>query len=253
MADMSRNRLIKWTVGVAAAAGLVIGGILIAVAICGRARIEGGTAQERITSICRLADERPPGAGNLVAEAAARDPDASVRQAALVALARFADPKRRSVVEMCTDDPSAMIRATAATTLGLYQDEAAADRLGGIAAADPDVQARLGAVTGLGRNKTSRSILGLLETAEKDPSPEVQFLAIKELHAKLGMRYIGAEPNKVADWNRQAGFVVEYLKEYPQVREAYAKAGRALVARPEYRYEPKEGDRQYEPDPPKNH
>jgi hypothetical protein len=251
---MSRNWRIRRIVGVAGAAGLAIAAILIAAAAFGPGRIPGTTTQERIASICRLADQRPRRAGDLLAEAAADDPDGSVRQAALVALARFPERGSRSAVEACVGDPSPVIRATAAATLGVYQDEAAADRLGAVAGADPDVQARLGAVTGLGRNKTPQSLMWLLETAEKDPNAQVQFMAIKELHRRLGMKYIGDEPAKVANWPRQAGFVVEYLKEYPQIQEAYAKTGRALVARPEYRpigyVEPKEGGRPWEEIPP---
>jgi hypothetical protein len=247
---VSKQAWLAIAVGGAAVAAAVA---IIAAALLRQPRIEGATPQDRVTSICLLADEQPFGAGDVVAEAAAGEPDPSVRQAALVALARFADPRHRRTVEKAADDPSAMIRAAAATTLGVYQDEAAADRLGRMATADPEVRVRLGAVTGLGRNSTSLALVWLLETAEKDPDAHVQFMAIKELHRRLGMKYIGKDPSKEKDnWPRQAAFVVEYLKEYPPVQEAYAKAGRALVPRPEYRptdyVEPKEGGRPRQPE-----
>jgi len=76
-----------------------------------------------------------------------------------------------------------------------------------------------------------------VEAAEKDEAPEVQHQAIKELYAKFGMSYIGEEPHRVEDWPWRVAFVVEYLKQFQEVQEACAKAGRPLVRHPEYRWQ----------------
>ena len=223
---------------VGAGAAAVVAAVIVVAAGVAKARVEGATPQDRIACICRLADEKPWGAGDAIAEAALEDSDVTVRQAALVALGRFVESKYRSTVEQCTRDASAIIRAAAAGTLGFYGDDAAADRLGEMVSGDPDEGARIGAGVGLGRCGSSRSIVWLLEAAEDEKYPDVQFRAIYELYQKLGMRYIGAKPAKVSNWKRQAAFIAEYVKSYPQVQQAYGKMSRKLIRRPEYKYIP---------------
>jgi len=103
---------------------------------------------------------------------------------------------------------------------------------------DPAAEVRLGAVMGLGLCAASETLAWLMEAAEKDDAPAVQYRAIRELYAKLGMSYIGEEPHRVKDWPGRVAFVVEYLKQYQEVQEAYAKAGHPLVRHPERRYVP---------------
>jgi len=231
MSSKGKRRLI--------AVGAVVGAAgvaLILIGMFGRARIGGATPDERITSICRLADTKPFGTGDALAEAAVNESDVRVRQAALIGLGRFVQPKYRAAVEQCTQDASAPVRSAAAITLGLYDDEAAAARLGEVVRGDPAAEVRLGAVMGLGLCAAPETLAWLTEATEKDDAPDVQYQAIKELYAKLGMSYIGEEPHRVKDWPRQVAFVVEYLKQYQEVQEAYAKAGRPLVRHPENRY-----------------
>jgi len=219
-----------------AAVILIAGAALVLVNIFGRPRIKGATSGDRIQSICRLADAKPFGAAGALAEAATREPDVRVRQAALVGLGRYVQPKARSTVEQCTRDTSAPVRAAAATTLGAYRDEAAAARLGEMVREDPAAEARMGAVIGLGRCAASESLVWLVEAAEKDEAPEVQHQAIKELYAKFGAQYFG-EPSGVPDWPYEAAASVEYLKSFPGVQEAFRKAGLGLVRRPEYQWQ----------------
>ncbi|MHC4718046.1 MAG: HEAT repeat domain-containing protein, partial [Planctomycetota bacterium] len=113
--------------------------------------VDGRTPQERIDQIARLADRKPLGAADAIARAAVEDPDATVRQAALVALGRFVDRDHRPAVDAATKDPDPRARSGAAVTLGRYGDDRAADALGRLASEDPDQQVRLAAVTGLGR------------------------------------------------------------------------------------------------------
>ena len=230
MSSKGKKRLI--------AAGAVVGGLgaaLILTGAFGRARIGGATPDERIKSICRLADTKPFGAGDALAEAAVKEADVRVRQAALIGLGRFVEPKYRAVVEQCTQDASAPVRRAAAITLGLYGDEAAAARLGEVVRKDPAAEVRLGAVMGLGRCAASETLAWLMEAAEKDDAPDVQLQAIKELYAKFGAEYY-RELDSVPDWPKEAAASVEYLKTFPGVQEAFRKAGVALVRRPEYQY-----------------
>ncbi|HUU31561.1 MAG TPA: hypothetical protein VMY69_05610 [Phycisphaerae bacterium] len=55
----------RWIV-VGAAVGAA-GGALLLIGMFGRARIGGATPDERITSLCRLADAKPFGAGDALA------------------------------------------------------------------------------------------------------------------------------------------------------------------------------------------
>jgi len=217
---------------VLAAIGMVIG--VVGVVAFRRTRIKGSNPQDRIASICRLADTRPSGAGNRLAQAALEESDASVRSAALVGLARFPDPKYRDTVRRCTDDAASQVRAAAAATLGRYGDEEAARRLGELVTGDSDRNVRIATVIGLGRCAAPEALVWLLEAAEKDPDATVQFEAVKVLYWKLGMRYIGEKMSKGPKWKMQVAFVVEYLKEYPQIQEAYRRSGRELVRHPEH-------------------
>ena len=233
MSSKGKRRLI--------AVGAVVGtaGVaLILIGVFGRARIQGARTGDRIQSIFRLADARSFGAGDALAEAAVKESDVRVRQAALIGLGRFVEPKYRATVEQGTQDASAPVRRAAAITLGLYGDATAAARLGEVVRGDPAEEERLGAVMGLGLCAAPETLAWLTEAVEKDDAPDVQYRAIRELYAKLGMSYIGEEPHRVKDWPGQAAFLVEYLKSYPGVQEAFRKAGVALVRRPEYRYIP---------------
>lgn len=218
---------VKWV----AALGLMV--VLAAVAgwihVGGPAVVTGETADERITSICRIADEKPWGAPDAIAGAAAH-PEPSVRIAAQVALGRFVDQDYRQTVEAGLEDSDAGVRSAAAATLGYYADEASADRLNKIVTDDPHQKARLGAVVGLARNTAPKAVIYLLETAEHGTDAEVQYQAIKELYRRFGMRYIGPRPDDPATWKD----LIEWLKSFRQVQEAYKLASRPLHRHPEH-------------------
>jgi len=226
----------KALLALAAVVGLALA-VHAGVGAWGRAQVEGSTSEARIRSICRLADLQPRGAGEAVARAAAEEADVTVRRAAVVALARFGKPKYRPVVEACTRDAEAGVRASAATTLGAYSDAASADRLGEILASEAEAEVRLGAVAGLVRSEHPRAVVWLLETVQNDANARVQAAAIAALYGKFGMEYVGAAPDGTARWQRELQFRAEWLKDFAEVQEAYAEAGRALEERPEY-YQP---------------
>ncbi len=158
-----------------------------------RARITGDTREQRIESICRVADERRWGAGDALARAAENEPDESVRRAALVALAGFLKPRYRRVVDAGTANGSPVVRAAAAGTLGLYDDDAAAKRLG-----------------------------QLLRAVEKNDNPQVRQQALLSLlrRFKLSVR-TPPEPD-TEKWD----VLIRVLRRAPPVRAAYEAASR---------------------------
>ena len=222
---------------VLAAAGAA--GSLLAISACS-AKVAGKTASQRKESVCDIADKQPSGAVNALVLTAGQDKEAEVRQAAVVGLGRFDCPEARQAVERALDDPSPKVRTAAAGTLGLFGDPAAADRLGALAASEATLAERKASVLGLARCESERSILWLLDTAEKTADPEVQLAAIRELYKKLGMRYRGCGPDNQPRWLHY----VELTKDFPQVKQAYLQAGRTLERHPENlrtHYEPGPG------------
>jgi hypothetical protein len=199
----------------------------------GADRVEGLTCEDRVRSIGHLADRHPSGAAQALADAVTKERDPEVRQAALVGLARFATPDARTAVDQGTHDTSARVRAAAAATLGMYRDEVAVNRLGEMVLGDPDPEARLGAVTGLGRHRSAKALVFLMDAAEKDMAVEVPTAALAQLYYKLGMRSTGTQGQ--ADDRRTAILrVVENLKDDVIVEEAYRRAGRPIVRNPAY-------------------
>jgi hypothetical protein len=189
--------------------------------------VKGNTPQERIAAIDKLANERQ-GAKD-VAEAA-KDPDAGVRRAAIRGLAIFVDPQHRPAVEAATQDPAPQVRAAAATTLGLYQDAPAAERVGRLMNGDPEEKVRLSAAAGLGQNNTPDAMVLLMEAAEKNDNPNVQLRAMEVLMEKFHMRFIKTtDPRDVNSWR----VFLEMAKSYPAVYAAYQKLGRTLERHPE--------------------
>jgi hypothetical protein len=199
------------------------------------ARITGGSREDRLASIHRIATEQPAGAGKSLADAALTEGDWQAREAALAGLAHVAQAaqaQHRAAIEQATRDPVPQVRAAAAAALGSFHDEGAADKLGEMAVGDPNASARIGAVIGLGRSRCLRATMLLLEAMERS-TPEVQYRAVRELYRKLDMRYIGPPPDQEKNWPAQIAFLCEYVKRYPKVQEAYQAAGKPLVRRPE--------------------
>jgi HEAT repeat protein len=146
-----------------------------------------------------------------------------------VGLGRFDSPDARQAVERALADPSPKVRAAAAGTLGLFGDQAAADKLGALAASQATPAERKASVLGLARCESERSIVWLLETAEHTEDDSVKLAALRGLFKKLGMRYVGAGPGNQAQWLDS----VELTKGFPQVKQAYIQAGRPLERHPE--------------------
>ncbi len=200
-----------------------------------RARVEGRTTPERIASICRIAADRPPGAGDALARAAVEEPDAEVRRAAAVALGQFVCPECRPAVERAASDASPRVREAGAETLGLYGDGRAADVLVKLARGDGDVGVRLAALRGLGRCDDPRSFVVLLDLAERGGTIEIQRQAAGALAGKLGARLDGRhDPRNPTVWRD----LLQRFRRIEAVRKAHAELSVPLVDRPQDRLGP---------------
>ena len=221
---------------------VVVAAIIVAAAAAGlyalfghSAEVSGKTPADRVEAICRLADKQPAGAVEALVRTAGEEQEPSVRQAAVVGLGRFVAPETRDreearrAVEKALADPSPQVRAAAAGTLGLFGDPAAADRLGALAASQAPLAERKASVLGLARCESQRSIMWLLETAEKTEDEAVKVAAIHELYKKLGMRFVGAGSADRTKWLDN----IELTKSFPQVQQAYLQAGRPMDRHPE--------------------
>ncbi len=74
---------------------------------------------------------------------AASAPEAGRRAAAVTALGRIGDPRGRRAVTLSLSDRSPAVRAAAATAMSAFPSEAAATRLRGMLAREPDVEVRV--------------------------------------------------------------------------------------------------------------
>ena len=200
------------------AIGLVAVVVVVWMVAFGRAEALGRTVEERIASLCRLADERPRGAGEAVMTVAKGDPDASVRAAALVALSKFIEePDYRPIVESAVDDPDPRVRAAAAATLGLYRDEAAVDKLRELLSSDASEQVRFAAARGLMRTGSQRAILVLVEAMASNDNPNVQHRAMEVLTDSFNISFATpVDPRDRAAWAKR----VAVMRGIPTVRLA---------------------------------
>ena len=190
----------------------------------GIAKVEGDTPEERIASIIELADTQPPGAADAIAGAAAEDPSARVRVAALLALERFIAPKYRPVVESALAHADERVRAAAATTLGRFGDTASADSLHELCVKDTSKAVRLAAVHGLEKNPSPKATVRLVQVMEKGKDADVQVRAIRVLGARYEMPSVRSIKPSNAKWwandvelvKEQAEVISAFRKEYPR-------------------------------------
>ncbi len=211
-----------------ALAVVVIAVGIVGIRIIGGGEISGSTDHDRVNSVHDVAARGTASAAKTLANAALHDASPQVREAALFDLSRCLRPEVRPAVEQATSDPSPLVRAAASTTLGDFADEASVERLSDVCAKDESSAVRVAAVAGLGRNNNTRSIVALREIIESSTDVEAQHRAMKELFRKLGIRYVGDEPTNPKKWRKYALYVSEFVKRFPEVQEAYAKAGREL-------------------------
>ncbi len=221
----------RWMLTFAAGAAVAIGIVAAATLIGGGARVTGGTADERIASISELAAGGGRGAARAIAEAAGNDPDARVRQVALMSLQRLLGPEVRSAVEAGTRDPVADVRSAAAGTLAVYDDGAAAARLAELAREDASLPVRLAALTAMGSMRTPEALVALVETTESGPSAAERVQAVKVLCGRYGLSDRGLTPADGRRWLH----AIETIKCAPGVEQAFEKLSRPLKHNPGHR------------------
>lgn len=182
------------------------------VIVCGlmfsRAAVEGDTAKQRIASICRLADERPWGAGEAIASAAREDSDPTVRRVAMIALGRFEDEQCRSAVQAGTQDSSPLVRQGAAIALGRHGDDAAVETLGKLMNTDPDEDVRAAAATGLGYVPRPKSVALLALAIANSDSHKVKSEALRALSKRYKITWNKMpDPRDAAGWAEAVGVI----------------------------------------------
>lgn len=222
MADTFKRR---WVV-FALVAGVIVAASAAVLGFSARARISGATPAERVACICRLADARAWGAGEAIAACAAQDADASVRRVAVLALGRYRG-EQRPAIEAATRDPDAAVRAAAAMTLGLCRDEAAARRLGELAAgagvpnADaspswpPALEVRQAALSGLESMATPDAGEALFARLD-DADPTVRTRSFEVLMNLLNKHWEkGADPWPKPRWKSLHSRLMEKTKAPP--------------------------------------
>ncbi len=236
MADTGDNRRLRIFVAVAVVVVVVAtAGLLVA----SRARVTGETPDERIASICRLADEQPWGAGDVLAEAVAEEDDAKVRRAAVVALSKFM-PDQRSAIEGATRDDALSVRVAAAGTLGRCADQDAAERLGEMLNdAKEDDNVRAAAIAALVGNESATAVVLLVEAMEKHPSQGMRDCATAALVKEYKFLQVKPHPEAVAKYRQgpetraQFLFMKETFKMLDRTKEAFAELGQPLELHPE--------------------
>ena len=196
-----RFNWLRWMV--AAGATAVVVAILIAIQPPGPAKVEGRTPRERIACIGLLSADRPAGAGDAIAAAATDDPHALVRQAAIMALSRFADARYRATFEAGTHDVAPWAREKATEAMGRFADDKAVTRLGELIAGDPTAGVRAAATRALAQIATSRAVDLLVRAVESNSFPPVRVLALEALKAMLVRHGTdGPDPWKAQRWGQ---------------------------------------------------
>jgi hypothetical protein len=214
----------------AAGAAVAIGIVAATTLIGGGARVTGDTADERIASISELAAGGGGAAARAIAEAAGNDPEARVRQVALMSLRQLLGPKVRSAVEAGTRDPVADVRSAAAGTLALYDDDAAAARLAELARRDASLPVRLAALTAMGPMDAPEALVALVETTESGRTGAERVRAVKVLCGKYALSDRGLTPADGRRWLH----AIETIKRAPGVRQAFEKLSRPLKHNPDH-------------------
>jgi HEAT repeat protein len=190
--------------------------------VMARDAVTGATPQERIDSICRLADKHTPGAANAIARVLG-DGDAGVRRAAIIALARFARPEDAPKVQAAMKDPDEAVRSAAVGGLDAYHLPASVAALRDVLATDPSPQVRIEAAKGLSRQPSDAAVVALYGAMEKDASPEVRLAAFRMILEveKLGFKF-PPDPKDAVAW----GELCRKVRLWQRVYKAFANVDR---------------------------
>lgn len=199
------------------------------------AKVTGETPEERIASIAEVAHQRRIGAGEALAKVAREDPVATVRQAAVMELAGFADEDTLPAVLAASEDAATNVREAATGTLAAYEADAAADRLASMLVNDKDEMVRMGAVEALGQSRSPKAVVILLQKTEDEQDYPARVWAARALAKRIGLAGDQLDPRKnLTLWNHN----IEMFKGLKGVEEAFQRYGAALVRHPEHLIKP---------------
>ncbi len=212
-----RNRLLL---------GVVAGCLVLGVVVWyGRAaKVTGETAEERRASVIKLADDKPRGYIDALKDAAANDPDALVRQAAVVSLQGIQDDGVRDIIFAAAEDDDATVRRGACRTLMNYADQATVEKLTEIALGDPDEDVRDMAFTALAANKSPYATTTLMDLVEHGDNEQLRVDAVVAMLDKVNSS-APTDPSDKKAWRE----MLAGLKASSDVRDAYEDIGALLV------------------------
>lgn len=212
----------KWTWGALVVACAI--GVFVGARSLRKARVAGDTPEDRIASVIELANDRPRGAAESLADAARNDPDASVRRVALVCLNRFQRQDDRGAVIAATHDDDPRVRQAASRALMAYADEETVRRLTVICCDDPDQRVRNAAFTALSVNASPHAIVTLVHMMEHADTRELRLAAAEAMIDKFNM---GSDPNPDdrLEWEE----LVQAMKSDSIVQAAFDETGTLLT------------------------
>ncbi len=212
----------KWTWGALVVACAI--GVFVGARSLGKAKVSGDTPEERIASVIELANDRPRGAAESLAETARNDPDASVRRVALVCLNRFQRQDDRGTVMAATHDDDPQVRQAASRALMAYADEETVRRLTVICRDDANARVRNAAFIALGINASPHAIVTLVEMMEHADTRELRLAAAEAMIDKFNMASV-PNPDDRLEWEE----FIEAIKLDSVVQAAFDETGTQLI------------------------
>ena len=152
----------------------------------------GPTAGQRIEELQKLAKEAS-GYSPALQEQMSQDlgrrmqseRNPLVRAELIRTLANYQTQSARSVLTAALKDPDPKVRTACCEAWGELGGAESVQLLGGLVAADTDIDVRLAAVRALGASSDPGAIAAVGPALE-DPDPALQFLAVQSLHSVSG-------------------------------------------------------------------
>lgn len=212
-----RNRLLLGVV-----AGCLVLGVVVWSGGC--AKVTGETAEERRASVIKLADDKPWGYVGALKDAAENDPDALVRQAAVVSLQGIRDDGVRDILFAAAEDDDAAVRRGACRSLMNYPDRETVEKLTEIALGDPDEDVRDMAFTALAANKSPYATTTLVDLMEHGDDEQLRIDAAVAMLDKVNSS-APTDPSDKKAWRE----MLAGLKASSDVRDAYEDTRTPLV------------------------
>jgi len=189
-----------------------------------RAKVTGDTAEQRIASVIKIADDKPRGYAEALLDTARNDPDAGVRSKAAACLYGNTTPAARSAVMQGARDDDPQVRKSACISLMACDDQAAVERLTEICREDVDKDVRHAGFVALAVNRSPHATVTLMNMMENGSTPGLRLEAAWALVDKANM---AIEPN--SDDPLRWDDMIEGLKLSSAVQAAFEETNTPLV------------------------